>query len=191
MTNRVRIDAKDGILKRFENQLGFLGEGKARVAMARALNHTGRKAYTAVRQALRVQTSAPAAIIRQEVVFRGAAHKGSTALEAIIRGRGSELPLGIFKPQQTEVGASAFVWGKRQVYVGTFGAPGDNAKLVARLGGQPFHREGAARYPIQRVFGPSLPKEMLKDETRATFERISESDLQDRIAHEIARMLPG
>ena len=186
---RVEIDSRDSVMKRFGNQLGALGEGKARAAMARAVNHTGAKTYTAVRRALAQQTSAPVAIIRKEVQLRKAAHKGTGAIEAVIRGRGSELPLGVFKPKQFSYGVRVKVWGKVQQYKSMFGAPGRNPKLVARLGGQPHIRVGKERFPIQRAYGPSLPKEMVKDATREAFLTVSKDVLEKRLEHEIGRML--
>ena len=36
-----------------------------------------------------------------------------------------------------------------------------------------FVRKGKSRLPIHKLFGPNIPKEMVKDETEATFYRVS------------------
>ena len=46
------IDAQDQVLARYGNQLAALGEGQARTAMARALNHEGDKGRTQAKRAL-------------------------------------------------------------------------------------------------------------------------------------------
>lgn len=187
----ISIKSRDKILARFGNQLGALGEGKGRVAMARALNHTGRKANTAVKRALRKQTSIPATIIAKSMRTRAAAQQGDKALEFAIIGTGSELSLRYFSPRQFKYGVRARVWGKMQQFKGMFGAPGDNPKLVAKLGGEIFHRVGKDRFPIERGYGPSVPKEMIKDEALKAFEETASKGLEERLAHEIGRMLTG
>lgn len=188
---RVEIKSQDGTLRKYHNQLGALGIDKARVAMSRALNRTASVAHTAVRKALAAQTSIPAGIIRGQVKLKKSAQQGSGPLEAVIYATGSEIPLEKFKARQTPDGASAIVWGRRQVYQGTFGAPGDNPNVVSKLGGAIYHRTSKSRLPIERTYGPSIPKEMIKDETLKTFESMVDERLADRLAHEIARMLPG
>ena len=55
------------------------------------------------------------------------------------------------------------MWGRRQTYLSVF--------IVAKYGGNVFHRTSRKRFPIQRMFGPSIPKEMVRDETLETFEQ--------------------
>lgn len=186
---QARIDSKDGILKRFDNQLKSLGEAKGRQAMARAVNHTARKTSTAVKRALVKQTSAPRAIVQSTVKLRLAAHRGGGAIEAMIHATGSELPLHLFSARQFRYGVRAKVWGKNQRFPSMFGAAGDNPKTVAALGGQVFVRSGKSRLPIEKAFGPSIPKEMVIGETRDTFERESRAGLEERLRHEISRLL--
>ena len=46
----------------------------------------------------------------------------------------------------------------------------ESAFLVGSLGNNAFVRKGKARFPIKKMFGPSIPKEMVQDATRAAFE---------------------
>jgi hypothetical protein len=50
------ISAQDQVLARYGNQLAALGEGQARTALSRALNHEGDKGRTQVKRALVTQT---------------------------------------------------------------------------------------------------------------------------------------
>jgi hypothetical protein len=50
------ITARDQVLARYGNQLTALGEGQARTAMSRALNHEGEKRRTQVKRSLVKQT---------------------------------------------------------------------------------------------------------------------------------------
>ena len=50
------ISASDQVLVRYGNALAALGEGRARTALSRALNHEGDKGRTQVKRALVKQT---------------------------------------------------------------------------------------------------------------------------------------
>jgi hypothetical protein len=50
------INARDQVLVKYGNALAALGEGRARTAMSRALNHEGDKGRTQVKRALVRQT---------------------------------------------------------------------------------------------------------------------------------------
>lgn len=188
---QTRIDVQDEVLTRFQNQIGAIGDGAARKAMARAVNYGGRRALTQVVRALVRQTSAPRSLVKQIVKTKGAAHKGSGPIEFTIYARGSELPLSQFAPRQFSFGVRAKVWGKMQRYPGLFGAPGDSPAVRAALGGEIFHRTSDERLPIQRAYGPSIPKEMLLGETKETFEKVSQEATVKRLQHELRRILDG
>lgn len=187
----VRIESLDGVLKKFGNQLGALGEGRARIALARAVNYGGRRANVAMKRALIKQTSIPRGIVNASVKERKAAHRGGGAVEFVIYARGSELPLSLFSPRQFSYGVRARVWGKSQRFPGMFGAPGDDAGVIAALGGQIFHRTGKSRLPIERSYGPSIPKEMLLGEAAEAFQRTAAEATESRLRHELGRMLAG
>lgn len=187
---RVRIDEMDGVLRQFGNQLAALGAGEARKAMARAVNRAGRTTASRIKRTLARQTSIPRGIINATVKERAAAHKGGDAIEFVIYARGSELPLKIFSPRQFSFGVRAKVWGKMQRFPGMFGAPGDNPNVIAALGGNVFHRTGASRLPIEKSYGPSIPKEMLIGDTADDFQRIAREETEKRLRHELSRLLP-
>lgn len=184
---KLQLYPTDDVLVRLSQSVERLGSGQARVAMARALNHEGRKTFALVKRTLGKQTSAPAAIIASQVRYRQPSQKGD-ALQAEIRATGSELPLKEFKPRQFKAGTRARVWGRLQSFPGTFMGPRPGV-VAAGLRGQVWVRGGADRLPIEVVFGPSLPKEMVKDATAEAFTS-SFAGLADRVTHEVGRLLP-
>lgn len=162
---------------RYEAMIQRVGEREANRAFSRALNHEGRKSFTAVKRALRKQTDIPAGMITAAMQFKSSSQRN---LRTIIQGSGSELPLRFFGARQFSYGVRAKVWGKFQTYKSNF--------IVASLSGNVFHRTSRKRLPIQRTFGPSIPKEMVKDETAETFEQ-SGNAVMDRAMHELSRIL--
>lgn len=183
------IEPRDDLLPRFQRHLEAVGQGKARVAMGRAVNAAGAKTNTAVKRALIKQTSIKRSIVEASMSTRKASTSGTGPLEYVIRGKGSEIPLAEFSPRQFKFGVRAKVWGRMQRFNGMFGAPGDNPKVVAALNGQIFHRTGKSRLPIEKSYGPSVPKEMVEGETKATFERVAPQVMEARLFHELKRML--
>jgi hypothetical protein len=181
------VEERDAVARRFGAALSSLGERRARLVLARTLNHTGAKTFTAVKRALRAQTSIPAAVIARSMRARKAAGRGGSALEYVITGRGSELSLKLFQPRQDDVGTSAFVWGRRQTYVGAFMGPPPGV-IAPRLGGHVFHRISGSRLPIEMTYGPSVPKEMVEGQTAEAFETAA-AGIATRAAHEVAREL--
>jgi hypothetical protein len=174
---QVVIKELDQTRIRYEAMVQEVGEGAAALAFSRALNHEGRKSFTAVKRSLRKQTDIPPFMITASMAFKSSSQRN---LRTIISGSGKELPLRLFKPSQFNYGVRAKVWGKHQTYRSAF--------IVAKYGGNVFHRTSKKRFPIQRMFGPSIPKEMVKDETLETFEQ-SGNAVMDRAMHELSRIL--
>lgn len=192
---KVEIKNMDGVLTRYSNQLGALGQGKARVAMARATNYGGRKTAVAVRRALAKQTSIPLALIKKVVKTRAAAHKGGGAIEFVIHASGSELPLQQFKPKQFRFGVRAKVWGKMQRFDGAFifagtwksGNPAASGHVLRRTGG--INAKTGRANAFEKMYGPSIPKEMVLGETQRTFQEMAAREVEKRLRHELGRML--
>ena len=152
------VDA-DATRIRFEAACHRLGDGEARRAFSMALNKEGRKAYTAHRRALVRQTSIPRPVVTAAMRFGSAR---SNRLETRITGTGRHLPLSMFKPRQFSYGVRAKIWGRAQTYRSAF--------LVKGFGNEAFKRVGKARLPIERLWGPAVPTEMLRDEAVAIWQ---------------------
>ena len=54
--------------------------------------------------------------------------------------------------------------------------------IVEKLGGQVFKREGRARLPIRKLWGPSLPIKLVRGASPAAFEKLAAADLPQRLA---------
>lgn len=192
---RIQIVAgADGMLERYGNMLGSIGEGKARQAMARAVNYGGRKTAVQVRRALAKQTSIKRATINAEVRTKAAAHKGTSAIEFVIWARGRELPLASFGPKQFRFGTRAKVWGRMQRFPSTFinagtwqGKPIAGNQVFVRTGG--MNEKSGRNNAFERVYGPSIPKEMVIGESKEAFEKNAMPETERRLAHELRRIL--
>jgi hypothetical protein len=90
--------------------------------------------------------------------------KASTraTLETRIIGTGRHLPLSVFGAKQFSYGVRAKVWGRAQTYRSAF--------VVGRFGGNAFKRTSKARFPMEQLWGPAVPVEMVRDEALAAWE---------------------
>lgn len=147
-------------------------------AVARALNHTGGVARTRVIRALVQQTGArrPAVVNSMQSVR---ANEGT--LQFLIIASGAHLSLKEFGARQTRRGVSAAPWRQRRVFPGAF--------VAASIGGHVFSRKGTARLPIGKLWGPAVPREMVRGESAAAFTSVVDGHLPGRLEHEIARLL--
>lgn len=176
---RLRFTSDDGVA-RMQAVTSRLAEGQARMVMARAVNHTGRKANTGVVRGLVQQTSAPRRAVIQGLRTQRAATRGAGPIAFVISARHAPLPLKLFRARQNAIGVVARVWGRSKTYRSSF--------IVQSIGAHVFKRAGASRFPIRQKFGPSMATELVKDQSRAAFQRVM-LDLPGRVDHELQRVL--
>ena len=161
----------------FEAAIQRVGETEAKRAFNRALNSEGNKIRTQVRRALREQTGARANLINRETrSYRSTFSNLVYRIEA----RGNYLGLSHFSPRQFRFGVRAKPWGRFQRFDGAF--------LVGSLGNNAFVRTTAARFPIKKMFGPAIPKEMVKDESARAFEQ-SQPDVLAEATRQLYRAI--
>jgi hypothetical protein len=94
----------------------------------------------------------------------------------VTSGTGRHLPLSFFGAKQFSYGVRAKIWGKAQSFRSAF--------VVKRYGGGVFKRTGKARFPIEQLWGPAVPVEMLRDEAYAAW-----TDQHPRVLTESARLI--
>lgn len=155
---------------------------KARIAYRRAINHTGRKTFTAVKRALSKQVG----VSQAQVIKRGALRKkmaSNSSLEFSIHANGEYMPLRDFSPTQLKRGVKASPWGQRRLFESTF--------IVKSLGGHVWKRTSKRRLPIEKLYGPSIPKEMIEGISRQAFFDTIRRGLPPRVEHEIKRLTKG
>lgn len=188
-TTQLIIRPLDQVLARYADAMSGLTPAQTHKVMARAMNYEGRKAFTQVKRALHVQTSISRGDITKGTRFKQASVASGNALEVIIEGRGSEIPLKRFGARQFTYGVRAKVWGRMQQYPGQFMGPRPGV-IASKLHGRTFVRSSKARLPIEQTFGPSIPKEIVKDQSAAAFYASTDAIL-NRVGKEIAAVLRG
>jgi hypothetical protein len=174
--------------KRLAEAVRALGEGKARGAYARAINHTGNKAATAAAKAIPGQTGLSATVGRKAVRRRIRANAGNLQFEIPVSG--GDIRLKYFKARETRKGVSAAPWNSRQVYAGTFMRAGWWPRRVKKpaWNGQVFRRAGDGFAVVKS--GLYLPTEVVEGQIASAFESKA-ADLQPRAEHEIRRVTKG
>jgi hypothetical protein len=188
----------DQIAARYGDALRRLSTEQGDRIMGRALNYEGQRVFNSVKRALRAQTSIKMPAITKATRTIKASTKGG-ALEFKIVARGNEMKLREFAPRQFRPGVKATVWGKKQTLKSTFMGPRPGTTAIA-LRGHVFVRTGEKRRrssrtgklfsPIRLVYGPSIPKEIVKDEAMAAF-HAGLPRVVERVGIEIATVLRG
>jgi len=176
-------------LKRFDNAIKALGSKKARDVYRLAINRTIDGAFTKVKPALAKQVG----LSQAKTIAKGGVRKiraNYSALEGKIVSRGRHISLKEFKPRQFKAGTKASPWGKRQLFESAFMGPRPGAVAV-KLAGHVFVRSSSDRHPIEKLWGPAVPVEMVKEESAAAFESASRTIFPRRVEHEIKRLSKG
>lgn len=183
-------------LRRFQQLSNDLGSAKARRVYSMALNKTIGTVNTSVKRAVATQMG-----VTQKVVVNHGGMKilrsSAANLNADINVAGRHLPLKDFRPVQGRKGVTAGPWNNRQLFDGTFINRGRRALTGvgpiqrAKAGGHVFKNTGkfnkasGRNNAIKALWGPSVPVEVVKDESAKTFYRIA----GDRMPLEVNRAL--
>ena len=170
---RVQFLEADDVRTRFEAACTRLGESDARRAFSMALNKEGRKSFTQLRRSLAQQSSIPRGAVNASTRFKSASR---STMSTVTSGTGRHLPLSFFGAKQFSYGVRAKIWGRAQTFRSAF--------VVKRYGGGVFKRTGKGRYPIEQLWGPAVPVEMLRDEAYAAW-----TDQHPRVLNESARLI--
>lgn len=176
---KITVELRGKGLAAFTAGAKNLASPKAKAAARMALNDTGRQVNTQVKRAL----------VKQSGIKYGAINKGvkqefatNARLEFKIIGTGKHFGLTDFGARQTKRGVSAAPWAKRRIFPSTF--------FAKKLGNQVFVRTGKARLPIKKLYGPSIPREMVRDQVPITFKTMATTILPTQIRKQFARLMP-
>jgi hypothetical protein len=90
-------------------------------------------------------------------------------------------PAALPRAQRAARGITARPWGILRKYPHAFFGPG----------GHVYERTSRARLPIKKLWGPAIPKEMVKDEAEATFYRVSAELLGPAVEKWLLRQTDG
>jgi hypothetical protein len=174
-TLRITIDTRD--FERLAKAFAEVGKN-IKPALAHAINRTGDKARTQVTRSLGKQMGLPYGAVRKALVTIPAS--GDRLVYKIVA-KGGYMSLKEFGAVQKPKGVQAAPWGKRRVFPHTF--------IVPSLGGHVFERVGRSRLPIRKLWGPAVPKELVKDQSKAAFEQTVAADLPRQIETEVNAVL--
>jgi hypothetical protein len=145
-------------------------------AMVETLGQAGDKTRTAVRRALWRQTAAKK---YGTIVAATRSYILPAVLEYRIEAKGKGLPIEEFKGLRvTRRGNAAAPWNSARTFKRSFANGGYRARL------------GSARFPVRRLFGPSMPKEIIKDQSAETFERTGAAEVARILPRRVGRLMP-
>jgi hypothetical protein len=158
---------------------------KIPLAIARGLNEGGDKVRTEVKRALWRQTGVRKySSINSRTADSGKgfarAAPGRLAYQIIATGKG--IPIAEFPVTNTGHGIDAKTWGVDHLFQRSFGIKGEGvAGFRARLTNK--------RFPIRKLYGPSLSKELMKGEASATFHASSAAHVPPAILKQLMKAL--
>lgn len=206
----LRIDAS--AIERLAQSKALSPENQDK-ALARTLNKVGDYAYTRVVRTLVTETGMKPARVRKTLVKRKAVAgqrmqyemrardiyttlkdfgvrqvAGGTVVRtaagnlALRHGRGRAMALSEGKLGHTSGGVVSSPWHKTRLFPGAFIGPGGHAYI----------REGRKRTPIRKLYGPSLPREIARGQTKSVVDAVMTQrfmpELVTQITLELARM---
>ncbi|SMC42831.1 Prophage minor tail protein Z (GPZ) [Fulvimarina manganoxydans] len=179
----------DGLpkLNRALDELG--NETVAHKAYRRAINKIGDQARTRVKRELAAQVG----LTQKKLVELGGfrvTRANYSALEYKISTSGSPIPLKEFSAKQFSYGVRAKPWGRSQQFPSAFIYAGrwDSGNAIAD--GHVFKRTSKNSLPIEKLYGPSIPKEMVQGATAAAFTEYGPK-LRERVEHELRQITQG
>lgn len=123
--------------------------------LTQAINRTAANVRTETTRNVAKETGLKSRDVRSAITIRRRATFRN--LKAVLVAAGRALNLARFGAKQVRRGISARAWGKRRIYKGTFFGHG---------GRTVFKRTSAERLPIAPVFGPSVPRTYVQEETQ-------------------------
>lgn len=131
-------------------------------AIARGLNEGGNKVRTQVQHALQRQTGLVKYRSVTSRLLTISASPGKLDYQIIAKGRPA-IPIKEFRVKRGPHGVVAFPWAKEHDFKRSFVGSG------GRVSGAFMARIGKERFPVRRLFGPSLAKELDKDQSAEAF----------------------
>lgn len=189
---QLTITPGDDLLARYGNALGTLGEVEGHRALARAVNRTTTSVRSRVVRAIAKQSSIPTRIVRRQVrTIQVRPGSVGEVLEGQIISHGRPIPLREFNARQFSWGVRAKLFGEMKRFHGMFIYAGTFRSGQTVANGHVFQRVTTRSLPIEKQEGPSVPEEMVKNESAREFGRTVMQMLPARVAHEINRLLPG
>jgi len=199
----VKITVADKHLADFQTALRAIGDGAARPVMARALNRTGDMANTRVKRVLSSSMGVKNLKIHKAVVTKKASKDnliyeivGTGRHFSLIDSKGVKATTRVVPRSDAHFGGftraqfvSAGAWGVNETYDGAFIGKGRAGQTDGAGATHIFARTSAGRLPVKKLWGPSIPREMVRKNTETIVEEMVDTVLVRRLEHELGRLL--
>jgi hypothetical protein len=134
-------------------------------------------AFTRVRRVLAKETGLPFGRVGK-ALSKHKASAGSLTYTITARSQYFKITGGNFGARQVRKGVSHRAWGRRQVADGAFIPKGMSVA---------FKRLGPKRLPIKALYGPSIPREMIRGQSGAVIRQMVATVFIPRALHELRR----
>lgn len=175
MVFALKIEARD--LGNMARAFRDVAEDERSRIIYRALNRTGDQSFTAVKRVLAKETGLKVGRVAA-ALKKTRAGPGLLTYQIDARGGYLTVTKGNFGARQTRKGVSHSAWGRRTLADGAF-IP--NGHSVA------YKRVGKGRYPIRALYGPAIPKEMIRGESDNAIRAKIATVFIPRVLHETNR----
>ena len=142
---------------RYAAAMEALGTQKMRRVVSRALNKTGDRAWTKSKRSIARELNLKQRTVAAHMKRKRSYPKVGGKDQYEIIARGGRLPLKEYSPRQTRKGVTARIYGKRILHPHAF--------IIKSYGGNVYVRTSRKRFPIRKLFGPSIPVELLREPT--------------------------
>lgn len=189
---QIVIRPLDDVMKVYGDRLAKLSTGQQNRVLYRTLNAEGDKLKTRVIRSLTKQTG-----LRRKVIVKAVRRKGAYAgdLSYVLTTRGGNIRVKYFGAREAGKGVRAKPKGRSTFYAGAFmrSGPKGHRRASPRLRGHAFRNVegGKWRGRIKVVRSDVyIPKEMVIDETRMTFETTTPAILM-QVGRQLARVMQG
>ncbi|OYW52322.1 MAG: hypothetical protein B7Y80_20085 [Hyphomicrobium sp. 32-62-53] len=179
---RIKFDKVGTGLEAMVTGTSALAGPALQTALARALNHTGGVAFTSVKKALARQMGLTQKALQEDgrSLTKLQAIPGRLSFAVVARGRATNMML--HKARPTRRGITAYPWGVKHSFGSAFMIPSRSSI---------FRRKTQARFPLEKLLGPNITKELVKDAPPEAFEATVAQRLPKRVAHEVATIAKG
>jgi hypothetical protein len=181
---RVIIDVDKKHIQNVENMLGSF-HNQATSAISRAINRAATNVNSNIKKEVRKDYNIKAGDVNATLTKTKA---NKMNLKAEVKSSGALIPLDKFKVSPKTVNPKR----KSQIKIGVKkkGLKTVIGAFVADINGKKvFQRTTKSRLPINRLFGPSVPQMVGNEEIRSEIERQGQETFNDRLEHEINRIL--
>lgn len=154
---------------------------RAMMGLSVAVNDTARQVRRYSRSTIAKESSIRAARVERGLTIRPMSSPAT--LSATVIGSGAPISLKEFRARQGRRGVSATVWGRRQLYPGSF--------MVASLGGHVFHRLTDKRFPIEKMWGAGIAQVMAQEHVGSAIEAHGSTRLLINAQRQLDRYIAG